>query len=89
MSSSQQNDGEPKNPTKNGENKSYKYCEIAKPDKIEFYKNCFPSEKNVNHLYVNIEGPEFSQDYSYFIVDMSQDIMDLERGIPLLQDNSL
>ena len=38
---------------------------------------------------MNIEGPEFSQDYSYFIVDMSQDIVDLERGIPLLQDNSL
>ena len=30
-----------------------------------------------------IEGPEFDQDYSYYLVHQSPDLKDLERGIPL------
>jgi hypothetical protein len=30
-----------------------------------------------------IEGPEFGQDYSYFLVDKCQDLKDLEKGIVL------
>ena len=82
MSSSLKNEAEPKTPTKDDQFKAYKYCEIAKKDKVQFYNNCFPS--NMSDLFVNIEGPEYTQDYSYFIVDMSQDIIDLERGIPIL-----
>ena len=78
---------QPKTPdSKDNMDSNYKACEIAKAEKVSFYQSCYPS--NVMDEYVNIEGPEFTQDYSYFMVDMSDDIRDLERGIPLLQENS-
>ena len=33
----------------------YSKCTIAKPEKVDFYSQCFPQEGK----YVNIEGPEF------------------------------
>lgn len=30
-----------------------------------------------------VEGPEFGQDYSYFLVDKCPDLKDIEKGIPL------
>ena len=34
---------------------------------------------------VRIEGPEYSQDYTYFLVDKLQDLKNLEMGISLEQ----
>lgn len=34
-------------------------------------------------LPIVIEGPEFDNDYSYFLVDKCQDLKDLEKGIPI------
>ena len=50
-------------------------CEIAKFERVQFYKNCYPPDKQ---KFVNIEGPEFNQDYSYFLVDMQSDMGNLE-----------
>jgi hypothetical protein len=36
-------------------NNRYSKCTIAKPEKVDFYSQCFPEEGK----YVNIEGPEF------------------------------
>jgi hypothetical protein len=41
----------------------------------------------MNHMpvkYVNIEGPEFDLDYSYFLVHMCNEMKQIEQGIPLL-----
>jgi hypothetical protein len=62
----------PKTPTKFDDFKAYKDNEIAKEEKVLFYNTCYPA--NPLDKYVNVEGPEFSQDYSYFIVNMSQEI---------------
>lgn len=57
----------------------YSKCSIAKPEKVDFYSECFPPEGK----FVNIEGPEFVQDYSYFLCAISKPIRDLEKGIPI------
>jgi hypothetical protein len=47
---------------------------------LDEYNELYSKFKNVDLL---IEGPEFGLDYSYFIVDKSQDLKDLEKGIML------
>ena len=32
---------------------------------------------------MRIEGPEFSMDYTYYLIDKMPDLTNLERGIPL------
>ena len=59
----------------------YDQCEIAKPDLVSFYEGCFPIDQSKK--YVNIEGPEFSLDFSYFMVNMCPEILSLEVGIPI------
>jgi len=51
---------------------------IATPEKTECYQL-------YNNLPVIIEGPEFSQDYTFFLVHGFQDLQLLEKGI-LLDD---
>jgi hypothetical protein len=36
---------------------------------------------------VNVEGPEFNQDFSYFVTDMEPKIAAIEQGIPISQFN--
>ena len=63
----------------------YSKCTIAKPEKVDFYSQCFPQEGK----YVNIDGPEFIQDYSYFLCAVSKPIRDLEKGIPIIQNSQI
>ena len=37
---------------------------------------------------MNIEGPEFDLDFSYFLTNMSREIAAIEQGIPLIQNMS-
>ena len=32
---------------------------------------------------VRVEGPEFTKDYTYYLIDKMPDLTNLERGIPL------
>ena len=48
---------------------------------MSFYDGCYP--KDSSKKYVNIEGPEFSLDLSYFMVNMCPEILSLEIGIPI------
>ena len=41
--------------------------------------------KEFDDVPVRIEGPEYSQDYTYFLVDKLQDLKNLEMGISLEQ----
>ena len=56
-------------------NTDYAKCEIAKPELVKFYPECKPA-KGVK--FVNIEGPEFCQDYTYFLVHMCKEMAELE-----------
>jgi hypothetical protein len=47
---------------------------------LEEYNELYAKFKHVDLL---IEGPEFEQDYSYFLVDKCQDLKDLEKGMNL------
>ena len=49
---------------------------LATPEKTSCY------EKFADHP-VRIEGPEFTKDYTYFLIDKLQDLTNLESGIPL------
>ena len=75
----------------------YNRCEIAKPDRTMVYLDVHPAkndeklpekedEKRKVIKCVNIEGPEFIQDLTYFLVDMNEDIRALETGIPLIMN---
>jgi hypothetical protein len=63
----------------------YANCKLAKPEKVAFYSECFPEEGK----FVNIEGPEYIQDYSYFLCALSKPIRDLEKGIPIFVQSSI
>ena len=49
------------------------------------YNECYPRQQLGldKPLFVNVEGPEYSQDYSYFVVHLQKTIAQLEQGIPL------
>ena len=34
---------------------------------------------------VRVEGPEFSQDFTYYLINLSPDLANFERGIPVGQ----
>lgn len=38
----------------------------------------------MNKKYVNIEGPDWNLDFSFFAVNMLEDFADYERGISIL-----
>lgn len=46
----------------------------------EEYNKLYEKFKN---LPIVIEGPEFDQDYSYFLVDKCEELKELEKGISL------
>ena len=51
-----------------------------------FYKECLPYYHNKDVLYVNIEGPEFDLDYSYFNYKDCKEMYDIfEKAVPVLQ----
>lgn len=47
---------------------------------LDEYNDLYSKFKQVELL---IEGPEFEQDYSYFLVDKCEDLKDLEKGMNL------
>lgn len=49
---------------------------LATPEKTQCYR------RFVDYP-VRIEGPEFSMDYTYYLIDKMPDLTNLERGIPL------
>jgi hypothetical protein len=66
--------------------KFYEKCENAVPSKVMFYKECLPYYHNKDVLYVNIEGPEFDLDYSYFNYKDCKEMYDIfEKAVPVLQ----
>jgi len=52
--------------------RKYLKCEKAKPWKVNQYKHCFPTSMTnfMPQKYVNIEGPEYDLDFSYFVIHM-------------------
>lgn len=74
--------------------KPYDQCKNATPKKVEFYRECLP-DKNGSGIFdawepnsepfVNIEGPEFEQDYSFFNYGLCKELFTtLELGIPIV-----
>lgn len=62
---------------------AYESCKNATPQKVEFYKLCLP--ENSDEPFVNIEGPEFDQDYSFFNFGLCKGLYKrLELGIPIV-----
>jgi len=55
---------------------------IATRQKTEFYKD-------YARLPVMIEGPEFSNDFTFFLVKMNKELLKFEQGIPLTEFRSL
>ena len=49
---------------------------LATPEKTQCYKR-------FDNYPVRIEGPEFQNDYTYYLIDKQPDLTTLERGIPL------
>ena len=47
---------------------------------MAFYPRCFQTglDNKQAKKHVNIEGPEFDQDYSYFLCDMKKEIGQIE-----------
>jgi len=68
--------------------KYYEKCENAVPCKVKFYKDCLPYYSNKDTLYVNIEGPEFDLDFSYFNYKDCKEMYEIfEKAVPLLPDD--
>ena len=58
----------------------YQNCEQAKPERVAFYPTVFQTGTDGQQAkkFVNVEGPEFTQDYSYFLCDMKKEIGQIE-----------
>lgn len=59
----------------NHEDKTFKPV-IATPDRMAIYDK-------FSALPVIIEGPEYTQDYTYFLVDEMRDLFNLEKGLTI------
>ena len=69
----------------NGHLDKYNGCEKATKDRVKDYPQVMPSllEGFERVPYVNIEGPEFDLDYSYWVIPMNETLNECEQGIPL------
>ena len=63
--------------------RKYNRCEKATYERVKFYQTFHPTEL-MNKKYVNIEGPDWNLDFSFFAVNMLEDFADYERGISIL-----
>ena len=50
---------------------------------MRFYNECLPKQGSKFYKHVNIEGPEYDQDLSYFLVQMCDEMRELEQGITI------
>ena len=64
---------------------AYQDCQHSKVERVEFYKDVMPSLMFAmkQQPYVNIEGPEYCIDYSYWLINDNEVLLGCEEGIPL------
>ena len=59
----------------------YEHCDKAKVNEVQFYSDVMPKLMGMNfkqNLYINVEGPEFDLDYSYWAINKDEFLLECE-----------